>query len=344
MQRIKTIALALVVGCLVLVTPLGAAAQGIDVSPESWDFGDVLVGNATIMVFAITSVESVPLTVHSVEIVDDATSSFSIIGDAPPPSVTLYQGESTEVIILFSPASEGTHSASLRIDSDAEPPDNNFLVPLSGTGITSGLNYGYDPSSLDFGEVEVGDSSTLAVTVTSLVGTHQIVSASLAYGGPEFYIVSVDTGTLLEGQSGDVVVGFSPSAVGEFSGVAAVIVLNLGYKIFAVPLTGEGVLFEPDPEEQIAEILDFIDMSVDAGDLEGTGNGNSPTNRLNALMNMIEAAGDLIEAGDIDEACGQLMAVYNKCDGEFPPPDFVEGDAREELAQMIIDLMASLGC
>ena len=344
MQRIKKIALALVLGCLVLVTPLGAAAQGIDVSPESWDFGDVLVGNSTIMVLTITNEGPVPLTVTSISILDDPTLSFSIIGDAPPPSVSLLSGESIDVLLEFSPTSEDTHSATVRIDSDAEPPDNIFLVPLSGTGITSGLNYGYEPASLNFGDVEVGESLALTVTVTSLVGSHQIVSASLAYGGPEFYIVSFDTGVIPEGGSADVVVGFSPSAVGEFSGVAAVIVLNLGYSVFAVPLTGEGVDFEPDPEEEIAEILDFIDLSVDAGDLEGTGNGSSPAHRLNALMNMIEAAGDLIEAGHIEGACGQLMAVYRKCDGESPPPDFVEGAAREELAQRIQDLMTSLGC
>ncbi len=59
---------------------------------------------------------------------------------------------------------------------------------------------------------------------------------------------------------------------------------------------------------------------------------------------MIEAAGDLIGTGDIDEACAQLMAAHKKCDGLPRPPDFVAGEAREDLAQMILNLMASLGC
>ncbi len=59
---------------------------------------------------------------------------------------------------------------------------------------------------------------------------------------------------------------------------------------------------------------------------------------------MIEAAGDLIEAGDIDGACEQLGAALRKTDGEPRPPDFVEGEAASELAQRILDLMTALGC
>ena len=66
--------------------------------------------------------------------------------------------------------------------------------------------------------------------------------------------------------------------------------------------------------------------------------------RLKALRNMIEAAGDLIAAGDYEVACQQLQDAYDRCDGEFPPPDFVEGDAADDLATMILELMADLVC
>ena len=68
---------------------------------------------------------------------------------------------------------------------------------------------------------------------------------------------------------------------------------------------------------------------------------------MNALKNMIETAGDLIDDGDIAEACVQLRDAYRKTDGLTPPespPDFVTGDSADDLAQMILDLMASLGC
>ena len=74
----------------------------------------------------------------------------------------------------------------------------------------------------------------------------------------------------------------------------------------------------------------------------GSGNGNSAGNRLNALINMIEAAGDLIEVGDIDSACDQPLSAYKKCDGLPRLPGFVKGEARVELSQMILDLLTSL--
>lgn len=322
-------------------TPALAQETIIEVTPTEYDFGNVTVGDSATAIFTIQNTNGHYLTIWDVSLSVGSDPDFAITDMDVPPTVLSWDVlNTTEVEVTFTPQTAIAKTAVLVIVSD-DAGNPLVEVPLSGRGI----GFEYSPKSLDFGQVEVGDSSTMTVTVTSTLGTHSIVSASMIPSSdPEFYIVSVDTGDLLEGQSGDVVVGFAPSAVGEFSGEAAVIVLNLGYTFVTVPLTGEGVDFEPDPEEEIAEILDFIDMSVDAGTLEGTGNGNSPEHRLNALINMIEAAGDLIEAGEIDAACGQLMAAYKKCDGQPRPPDFVAGEALEELAQMILDLMASLGC
>jgi len=99
-----------------------------------------------------------------------------------------------------------------------------------------------------------------------------------------------------------------------------------------------------DPIEVIEEILDFVDESVDVGTLTGEGPGKSADNRLNALRNKLEEAQRLIEAGLYEEACDQLWSTYRKCDGEPRPPDFVTGDAADDLADMILVVMDELGC
>jgi hypothetical protein len=97
-------------------------------------------------------------------------------------------------------------------------------------------------------------------------------------------------------------------------------------------------------EPTIEAILTFFNEAVTAGTLVGHGPGKSAQNRLNAFRNMLEMAADLIDSGDIEEACTQLNACYKKCDGMHPPPDFVAGEAAPELRAMIENLMAHLGC
>jgi len=97
-------------------------------------------------------------------------------------------------------------------------------------------------------------------------------------------------------------------------------------------------------EPTIDATLVFFDESVEEGMLEGDGSGKSANGRLNALRNMLEMAGDLINIGDIEGACVQLKAALQKCNGDSPPPDFVVGDAVAELYDMIFELREELGC
>jgi hypothetical protein len=93
----------------------------------------------------------------------------------------------------------------------------------------------------------------------------------------------------------------------------------------------------------VADILSFFDASVADGTLYGAGPGKSAKGRLNALRNMIEAAGDLLDTGLSEEACKKLMNAHKHCDGEPRPPDFITGPAASTLASMILDLIESLG-
>jgi hypothetical protein len=97
-------------------------------------------------------------------------------------------------------------------------------------------------------------------------------------------------------------------------------------------------------EEQCAAILNFFDVSVANKNLSGLGPGHSADRRRDALKNMIEQAGDYIENSLIEYACEQLHDTYNRCDGFSPPPDFVTGEATDDLATMVLYLRESLEC
>jgi hypothetical protein len=107
-------------------------------------------------------------------------------------------------------------------------------------------------------------------------------------------------------------------------------------------LSGTGVTL--DPSDTLGTILVFFDASVTAGTLVGSGPGGSGPGRLTALRNMLEAAGDLIDAGQAEKACNQLLDAVLRIDGVSPPPDFVAGTAVPELATQVQTLRTSMGC
>ena len=204
------------------------------------------------------------------------------------------------------------------------------------------------PTTINFGDIGTGNSANQVVTISNTAGDNYITNITLD-GSTDYQIVS--NPSLPFGMfpppdvpnTADVVIEYSPSSIGV-SSTKLVLTVDIGIDgtshTFEVPINGNGILGETPPSEAIADILAFFDASVDDGTLEGVGPGNSAYYRLMALRNMIKAAGDL----PIAEACQQLQDAYISCDGEAKPREFADGDSRDELAAMILDLMASMGC
>jgi hypothetical protein len=128
----KITMLGLLIGLAVVVAPLSACAQCIQVTPENWDYGDVKVGTAKSQVFTIASCASTSLTVYIIEITDDPTGGFAVTS-APDLPVIIYPGEPEEVEVTFTPPSLGAHEGFLHIFSNA--PGNHTYINLSGVGV-----------------------------------------------------------------------------------------------------------------------------------------------------------------------------------------------------------------
>lgn len=204
------------------------------------------------------------------------------------------------------------------------------------------------PLWLDFGDVELPESNVLIVTISN-VGTGALDLESVGLetnSSPDFAITTAPVlpSSLPPGASADVGITYTPTLLGD--GMAELEIRSNDWDegLVTVQLSGAGVAVDAPPAEQVAQILDFIDASVAEDTLEGSGPGNSGPGRLSALANQIEAAGDLIDLGMIDDACGQLLVSLARTDGVFPPPDFVEGDAAEMLALLIEITRTSLSC
>ena len=139
----------------------------------------------------------------------------------------------------------------------------------------------------------------------------------------------------------DISVTFAPLAAGSASNTLRI---TTGSGQFQVPIAGLGVSTSVPPQQQIADILAFFDAAAQQGSFTGNGPGNSGAGRRNALRNMLEAAGDLIQQGRIADACRQLQDALDRTDGDPRPPEFVTGPAASELTARIRELRTALGC
>lgn len=205
---------------------------------------------------------------------------------------------------------------------------------------------GVSPLVYDFGDVELETASSILITILNY-GNGDLSVQNLTFTpesstdftvtlSPELPSVIAPEGSI------DVEVTFAPSTEDILYAVLEITSDDPDEPVVTVNLVGVGLVIEVPPSEQIEQILEFFDISVADGTLVGVGPGNSASNRLNALRNMLKATSDLIVVEYFEDAYEQLVDVLKKCDGQVPPPDFVSGEAKEELANKILELMEDL--
>ena len=124
--------LAVLVWLAVVAAPLTASAQCIEITPESWDYGDVKVGSSESQIWTLYSCGTTPVLVSFIGIFNDATGAFSITS-LPDFSLQLNPGESAEVEVNFTPPGLGVHEAILYIRHDGDPFE--IRIDLSGVGV-----------------------------------------------------------------------------------------------------------------------------------------------------------------------------------------------------------------
>jgi hypothetical protein len=205
-----------------------------------------------------------------------------------------------------------------------------------------------DPLNLDFGDVAVGESKTMTLTIMNIDGMELNVEDLYLAGGSTDYTVLPPAPYGISDVPGnnfvDVSVTFGPASEGLSNEVLVIESNDFITPVVEVTLVGNGTPGAQDPVEMIAAVLAFFDESVAHGTLEGNGPGNSAAGRLGAFENMLEASYDLTAGGFFADACGQLTSAYNRCDGLPRPPEFLKGTAVNNLAGMILDVMNALGC
>ena len=202
------------------------------------------------------------------------------------------------------------------------------------------------PDIVDFGDVNAFTSLGMMVTISNNSGGVIAVNDIAVSGDPSFAFTALDPPggqpiTLQPGEDVFVTVTFSPISVSEVA-LGGSLTVTSDEPVVSVQLIGNGLEGAVDEQSTVLEAAG--DAAIADGALVGSGSGESAGGRLNAFANIIEASGDLIEAGFIEDACEQLRSALRRVDGDPRPPDFVTGEAAELIATQIEFLRTSLGC
>jgi len=191
----------------------GTTPGTLGANPTSVGFGSVQVGNNKTLSETVTNTGG-----SNVNISQDTVTGtgFSVSGFSPP--LTLTPGQSITFNVIFTPQSAGSASGNIAIASNASNPTLN--IPLSGTG-TAGGQLAVSPTSLSFGSVVVGTSSTALPAALNATGASVNVT-SVNISNAEFTLSGISFPvTIQAGHSAPFTVTFTPQATGSASGTAS---------------------------------------------------------------------------------------------------------------------------
>ena len=192
----------------------------VDLSPASLDFGNVMVGQtAAPQTVAIENTGTGNLNLGSLALSGANAGDFALGSDLCSSQIIAPAADCTFEVTL-TPSSTGVRSAQVNIPSDA--PSSPDTVPLSGTGVQSGVVL--SPATLDFGTVVPGTGATGAMTLTN-GGTSDLNVTAITEPGEPFSVGFAGTAglctappfTLATAQSCDLQVAFNPADPGSFS-------------------------------------------------------------------------------------------------------------------------------
>jgi hypothetical protein len=220
---------------LIVTTLLGVSVPGayaghsqLVSNPRSLWFNKVVTGQSETLPVTVTNSGSSSITVSSVSV---SNAVFTVNSLTVP--FTLAAGQSVDFSVTFSPATVGSASGTIEFSTNI----GTFNLALNGKGVVN-WDLTATPSSLDFGNVTVGSSSTLPLTINNPGTTSQTVSVGKV-GGAGFTVSGVKLPLVLEaGQSFTFSVMFAPQSAGAASG--DILASSPSDPVLTVPLAGVG--------------------------------------------------------------------------------------------------------
>jgi len=206
-------------------------AGQLQVSPSSFNFGTVQLGASQSQSATLTNSGGSSVTLSQV-----TASGAGFSSSALSLPLTLATGQSTTFSIRYTPQAAGSFAGNLSVISNAA--NSPLTVPLSGIGAVAGSLIP-NPSSINFGIVQIGNSQTLSETLTNS-GSSSVTITQATSSGSGFALNGLNPPqTLTAGQSLTFSATFAPTSNGAASGSISV-VSDATNPNLIVPMSGTG--------------------------------------------------------------------------------------------------------
>jgi Abnormal spindle-like microcephaly-assoc'd, ASPM-SPD-2-Hydin len=183
----------------------------LSATPSSVNFGSVTVGLTNSQSVSLTNTGGANVQISRASVVGGA---FKVTGLSA--STIISPGESVTFNVSFRPSTASTLSATASIYSNAS--NSPLQISVTGTGGASNASLGVNPTSLSFGNVTIGASSTLDLTLTNS-GNLSITIFKVNVPSEAFTTSGVPNGLILSpSQSATLAVTYLPASVSTASG------------------------------------------------------------------------------------------------------------------------------
>ncbi len=227
----------------VALTGTANPAGQVSLSPASLAFGTVALGASTTETASFSNQAGGAATLNSIA----ATGDYAVTGGTCSTGASIPAGGSCTVTLTFAPAAASARTGALTVASSGVP--QTLATTLSGNGVLP-ATVAPGAGSIAFGNVPLGSSASVTITVTNSGGVAASLNAPTT-AGSGFALGANGCGTTLAANSSCTVqVMFNPLALGAASGAFHLAGTFSGSPV-NVALNGTGIAsvlsFQPNP-------------------------------------------------------------------------------------------------
>jgi Abnormal spindle-like microcephaly-assoc'd, ASPM-SPD-2-Hydin len=180
LRFVRVVTLAALLVALLATRSNAAAGSPLSCSPSRLAFGGVQVGQTLTLMVTVTNNGSNAVSISGIS----SSNSAYKIGSLKMPQ-TLNARQSLAINIAFSPKTKAYQSGTVTFASNASGPALRLTV--GGAGVSAEL-ISASPTSISFGQVKVGSSSTIPVTLTNPHAWAVKLNKMLVSGGSAFSV------------------------------------------------------------------------------------------------------------------------------------------------------------